>query len=85
MVTAIKQLVRVEAGGRVSMQSAELHEGESVEVIVMVERTNPIRPEERLNALNQLRQNLKLTPAAASQWEADVQAERSAWRDPPVQ
>jgi hypothetical protein len=80
MVTTIKQLVRVEAGGRVSLQSAELHEGESVEIIVTVDRANPLNPKERINALNQLRENLKLTPAIAARWESDVRAERSAVR-----
>lgn len=32
MATAIKQQVRVEAGGRVAVQSSELREGESAEV-----------------------------------------------------
>jgi len=79
MVTTIKQLVKVEAGGRVAVQSAELHEGESAEVIVRVER--PEGADERSQALRALRQSLNLSPAQTAKWEADVRAERAAWRE----
>ena len=81
MVTAIKQHVRVEAGGRVAVQSAELREGESAEVIVIVERAGPTPPADRLDALRQLRASLNLTADAADRWEAEVRAERDAGHD----
>lgn len=81
MVTAIKQLVKVGAGGRVAVQSSELHEGESVEVIVMVERADSAGAGPRLEALRRLRQSLALSSSRATQWEAAVRAERAAWRE----
>jgi hypothetical protein len=82
MVTTIKQRVRVEAGGRVALQSAELCEGESAEVIVMVDRPDVASAGERLAALNRLRRSLELSPEAAQRWEAEIRAERAAWRVP---
>ena len=81
MVTTITQVVTVEAGGRVAIESPELLEGESAEVVVTVRRT-VASPVERLNALKELRESLRLTPASASQWENDIQAERAADRSP---
>jgi hypothetical protein len=83
MVTAIKQRVRVEAGGRVAVQSPELHEGESAEVIVMVDRPSARGPDERLKALDQVRQSLNLSPSLVARWETDMRAERAAWRGRP--
>lgn len=85
MVTTVRQRVRVEAGGRVAVQSPELSEGEQAEVIVMVDRPNPTDPGENLKALQQLRQNLNLTPRLAAEWEESVRVERAAWRNPPGQ
>lgn len=83
MVTAIKQRVTVEAGGRVAVQSAELREGEAAEVIVLVDRaTAPATPPpDRLDALRQLRASLNLTAETADRWEASVRAERDAGHD----
>jgi hypothetical protein len=80
MVTTIKQRVTVEAGGRVAVQSPELHEGESAEVVVMVERHAEPTPEQKLKALEQLRESLNLSPELAAKWQAEVQAERQAWQ-----
>jgi hypothetical protein len=85
MVATIKQRVTVEAGGRIAVQSAELREGEAAEVIVIVERPSEVSAAERLGALNELRKSLNLTIEAASGWEADIQAERAAWRTPTAQ
>jgi hypothetical protein len=85
MVTAIKQRVTVEAGGRVALQSAELCEGESAEVIVMVDRPSAVSADDRLASLKQLRESLKLTTAAAQHWESEIRAERAASRIPSVE
>ncbi len=82
MVTTIKQLVRVEAGGRVAFQSLQLHEGEAAEVIVTVERPDDASPSERLKALNELRRAVDLTPETAKLWIDAARAERAAWRNP---
>jgi hypothetical protein len=84
VVTTIEQRVTVEKGGRVALQSSELHEGESAELIVIVERAGEAitTPDERLGTLHQLRQALNLSAATAERWEADVRAERSASRIP---
>jgi hypothetical protein len=80
MMTTIKQRVAVEAGGRVAVQSPELLEGESAEVIIRVERHTDPTPEQRLKALEQLRESLNLSPDLAAKWQAEVRAERQAWR-----
>jgi hypothetical protein len=85
MVTAVRQRVWVEVGGRVAVQSSELSEGEQADVIVMVDRSNPTDLGERLKALQQLRQSLDLSPSLAAQWEEAVRTERAAWRSPPAQ
>ena len=38
MVTAVKQIVTIQPGGRVELSSDELREGQQAEVIVLVER-----------------------------------------------
>jgi hypothetical protein len=80
MVTTIKQRVTVEAGGRVAVQSPELHEGELAEVVVMVERHADPTPQQRLKSLEQLRESLNLSPELAAKWQAELRAERQAWR-----
>jgi hypothetical protein len=82
MVTAIKQNVTVEAGGRIAVQSAELREGESAEVIIIVDRASSTLTRDRLDALQLLRSSLHLTSETANQWEADVRAERDARHKP---
>jgi hypothetical protein len=78
MVTTIKQTVTVQAGGRVALESPELQEGESAEVVVTVQR--PARDvQERLDALHRLQEAMRLTPEAAEKWQADVRAERQAF------
>jgi hypothetical protein len=45
MVTALKQIVTIQRGGRIEIHSSELPEGASVEVIVLVDqpkRTVPL-------------------------------------------
>ena len=44
MVTAIKQTVKIQQGGRIEIQSSELPEGSSAEVIVLVEPTRRTVP-----------------------------------------
>ena len=84
MVTTIKERVIVEAGGRVAVQSAHLREGESAEVIILVDRPVTVHPQERLDSLRQLRQRLNLPLAGADQWAADLKAERNSRRVPGV-
>ena len=80
----VKQHVTVGAGGLVSVQSAELREGESAEVIVSVERDAQLSSEERLAALENLRDVLNLSLQSAVRWEAEVRAERDVWERSPV-
>jgi hypothetical protein len=44
MVTALKQTVKIQQGGRIEIRSSELPEGSSAEVIVLVEPTRRTVP-----------------------------------------
>ena len=82
MVEAIRQRVTVQAGGRLALQSPELHDGESVEVIVMAERSPAANASDRLAALQALRSRLKLDPASAQRWVEEIRAGRAASNRP---
>jgi hypothetical protein len=84
IVTTIKQRVTVGAGGSVAIHSNELHEGESAEIIVMVERATETGSDDRLRALQDLRSRLALSADVAAVWEYEVRSERSAARELPT-
>lgn len=76
MVSAIKQTVTVQAGGRVEVRDPRLTEGTRAEVIVLLETADD--PRAKLALLDALQQSMRLDRAAAEAWARQVQAERHA-------
>jgi hypothetical protein len=77
MNSAIRQTVKVQAGGVVHFASPELREGTEAEVIVLLQ--TPQSRDGRLAAFQALQQSLALTPAAAEKWIREAAAERAAF------
>lgn len=83
MTTAIRQTATVQADGRLDVFAPELAAGTVTEVIVLVaSEPQSTTIAERLAALKQLQDSLKLTPDSAAAWMREVQLERQARRLP---
>ena len=78
-MTVVQQRVKVQPGGKVEVQTAELPAGAEVDVVMVVERVISERAMSQLEALKRLQESLKLTPEAAQKWIDEVRAERQAW------
>ena len=86
MMTAVRQTATVSPDGRLDVPVPELPPGTVAEVIVLVPASLPTSSSptdpaiaDRLAALDQLQQSLKLTPEAAEAWVREIRAERDAW------
>ena len=75
MVTAIKQIVTIQQGGRVEVTSADLPEGRLAEVIVLIDQPGP--PKSYLSLFG------AGTGGFATSEEADafLRRERDSWDD----
>lgn len=83
MVSAVRQIVRVQSDGRMEIIAPELRAGIVTEVIVLLpSESTPATPAERIAALARLRDNMGLTTQAADSWVAEIRAERDAWNPP---
>ncbi|MCS6830585.1 MAG: hypothetical protein RMM08_02440 [Armatimonadota bacterium] len=81
METALRLRTRVLAGHRIEIVDPELPEGDSVEVIVLINKTEP-RPTTLYEVLTA--QPPRGTPLAAPSWEEYdrlLQQEREEWQD----
>ena len=80
MVAAIRQMVKVEANGRIEILAPEFRAGTVMEVIVLVPvEPSPSTPADRVAALANMRQSIGLTSAAAEDWVNETRAERTSW------
>lgn len=75
MVTAVKQIVTIQEGGRVEVTSAELPEGRLAEVIVLVDQLAP--PKSYLSLFGTGKGGFA-TPEEA---DAFLRKERDSWDD----
>ena len=81
-MTAVRQTVTVQAGGRLEVVAPDLVPGTVADVIVLVPTTPPPPPltaDEWLGLLRQYQQAAALTPEAAAAWMGDIRLEREAW------
>ena len=81
MMTAVRQTVTVQAGGRLELVAPDLVPGTIADVIVLVP-SNPLPPlanDEWLDLLRQYQQAAALTPEAAAAWSRQIRLEREAW------
>ena len=83
MVAAIRQTVTIQAGGRLEVQSPELHAGDRAEVIVLIEGREGQAPGLTVAALNELQASLKLTASEAAVWVEQARNERQAFGQRP--
>ena len=80
MMTAVRQIVKVQTDGRIEILAPELQAGSEAEVIMLLpEYRTPQTPAERVAALNALRNELALTPEEAEKWKKEVRSQREAW------
>ena len=77
MVQAIREIVKVGEGGLVQVRVPESHQGDSAEVIVLIEARSE-SSQSRLASLDVLQQSLKLDFAAAQAWVRRTDQERKA-------
>jgi hypothetical protein len=79
MVTAVRQIVRVQSDGRMEIIAPELRAGIVTEVIVLLpSESTAATPAERVAALARLRDSIGLTTKAADNWAGEIRAERDA-------
>jgi hypothetical protein len=81
MMTAVRQTVTVQPGGRLEIFAPELATGTVTEVIVLVPSKSPDIAE-RLAALHRLQDEMELTAQDVERWKEDVRLERLAWPRP---
>ena len=82
MVAAVRQIVKIEANGRIEILSPELRAGTTAEVIVLLPPPPSdltLTPAEKVAALCKLRESVALTPESAEKWKQEVRDERDAW------
>jgi hypothetical protein len=80
MMTAVRQIVKVQTDGRIEILAPELRAGSEAEVIMLLPgETASQTPAERVAVLRALRKDLALTPEAAEKWKKQVRLEREAW------
>ena len=82
MVAAVRQIVKVQAEGRLEIISPELRLGAITEVIVLMpEEREPVAKSaaDRVAALANLQRSFGLTTDAADDWIRQVRLERDAW------
>ena len=82
MMTAVRQRVTVQPGGRVEVQSAQLPAGAEAEVIILVDGSAQATARSQLEALKKLQDSLNLSPQTAQDWIAEARAQRRAWASP---
>lgn len=76
MVSAIKQVVTVQPGGRVEVRDPRLLEGSRAEVIVLMETADD--PRAKLALFDALQNSMNLDRASAEAWAREVREERHA-------
>ncbi len=76
MVAAIKQIVTVQAGGRIEIRSSQLEAGTQAEVIVLVDETQLEPASQRVEVLDALQKSMQLDVKSAKKWVANAKAER---------
>ncbi len=81
MVTAVRQTVTVQAGGRLELIAPDLAPGTIADVIVLVpeERAPTLTATAWLAELQRFQEAAALTPEAAEAWARDLRLEREAW------
>ena len=79
MVAAIRQTVTVGSGGKVEIQSPELREGATAEVIVLLDEAPATTPAERVALWRRLQKSMKLSAEQAAAWAEEVRQERRAF------
>jgi hypothetical protein len=83
MVAAVRQMVKVEANGRIEILAPELRAGTLAEVIVLLpSEVSTDTPGDRIAALSRLRKSIGLSIQGADDWVRDVRGERDAWNPP---
>jgi hypothetical protein len=80
MTIAVKQMVRIQAGGLIQVRAPELQPGDMAEVIVLVEK-DPAEAEVRAARVRELVTLFKETQAEApAMTEEEIAAEIAAYR-----
>jgi hypothetical protein len=83
MVTAVRQMVKVQSNGRIEILAPEFRAGTVMEVIVLLPgEAATSNAADRLAALSQLRESIGLSAQAAEKWMDEVRNEREAWNPP---
>jgi hypothetical protein len=81
MVAAVRQIIKVEANGRIEILAPELRAGTMAEVIVLLPSVTQVsEPRDRVAALSNLRKSIGLSAAAADEWVRNIRDERDTWK-----